>query len=138
MRRLSNTFLTVNKVLAIILMISWFLLAIVFFVMSSMGEFIKEGIESGAIDTDAKDPETAVAIAQGIFIALGVTFVLFGIAAIPSMVLSSKARNSKSIGLFIAVIILSAVSFTEFGIAGGILGIVATKREARSNIIDAQ
>lgn len=141
-RRLSNTFLTVNMVMAFVFIGLWTLLGIMMFVMASMNDFIREGIQNGTIHTDAQDPELALEIAKTVLISIGVMFVVFALLAIPSAIVSAKARNSKSTGIFIAAIILSIVSFTEFGIAGGALGIVSAKREERNdrrnNIVDAQ
>lgn len=140
MRRLSNIFLKINMIMGFVFIGLWTLLAVIFFVVAGLSGYIPEAAnaaqQGGA--TVHGDPEYAAIVLRTVFIVIGVFFILFALFAIPSAVLSSKARNSTSKGTFIAVIILSALSLTEFGIAGGIIGIIATNKEAKSNIIDAK
>ncbi len=138
MRKLSNTFLTVNMIFGFVFLALFVGLAMMMFVFASLKDVIMEGIQNGSIHTNADDPETALLIAQSVLISVGVTFLIFGMLCLPSAIVSASARNSKSKGKFIAAIALSALSLTYFGIAGGVLGILAINRENRSNIIDAQ
>lgn len=138
MRKLSNTFLTVNMIFGFVFLALFVGLATMMFVFASLKDVIMEGIQNGSIRTNSDDPETALLIAQSVLIIVGVTFLIFGILCLPSAIVSASARNSKSKGKFIAAIVLSAVSLTYFGVAGGVLGILAINRENRSNIIDAQ
>lgn len=139
MRRLSNGFLTASMIFSIVLLCTWLLVGIIMFVLAGLNDVISQGIQEGWIKVgETSDPELALAIARGILIGLGVTFIIFGIIDIPAIIVSAKARNSKNKGTHIAAIILSACNFTYFGIAGGILGILATNRENQSNVIDAQ
>ncbi len=138
MRRLSNTFLTINMILGFVFLALFLGLGVMMFVFASLKDLIMEGIQNGSIQTSSSDPEVALTIAQGVLIGTGVMFVIFGLLCLPSAIVSASARNSKNKGTFIAAIILSAISFTYFGVAGGITGILATNRENRSNIIDAQ
>ena len=138
MRKLSNTFLTVNMIFGFVFLALFVGLAMMMFVFASLKDVIMEGIQNGSIHTNADDPETALLIAQSVLISVGVTFLIFGMLCLPSAIVSASARNSKSKGKFIAAIALSALSLTYFGVAGGVLGILAINRENRSNIIDAQ
>ena len=138
MRKLSNTFLTVNMIFGFVFLALFVGLAMMMFVFASLKDVIMEGIQNGSIHTNSDDPETALLIAQSVLISVGVTFLIFGMLCLPSAIVSASARNSKSKGKFIAAIVLSALSLTYFGIAGGVLGILAINRENRSNIIDAQ
>ena len=139
MRRLSNAFLTTSMIFSIVLLATWVLVGIIMFVLAGLNDVIMQGIQDGWIHVgETSDPELALAIARGILIGLGVTFIIFGLFDIPAIIVCGKARNAKSKGIHIAAIILSACNFTYFGIAGGVLGILATNREARSNIVDAQ
>ncbi|MBO6261530.1 MAG: hypothetical protein J6N95_02875 [Bacilli bacterium] len=138
MRKLSNTFLTVNMIFGFVFLALFVGLAMMMFVFASLKDVIMEGIQNGSIRTNSDDPETALLIAQSVLISVGVTFLIFGMLCLPSAIVSASARNSKSKGKFIAAIVLSAISLTYFGVAGGVLGILAINRENRSNIIDAQ
>lgn len=138
MRKLSNTFLTVNMIFGFVFLALFVGLAMMMFVFASLKDVIMEGIQNGSIHTNSDDPETALLIAQSVLISVGVTFLIFGMLCLPSAIVSASARNSKSKGKFIAAIVLSALSLTYFGVAGGVIGILAINRENRSNIIDAQ
>lgn len=138
MRKLSNTFLTINMIFGFVFLALFVGLAMMMFVFASLKDVIMEGIQNGSIRTNSDDPETALLIAQSVLISVGVTFLIFGMLCLPSAIVSASARNSKSKGKFIAAIVLSAISLTYFGVAGGVLGILAINRENRSNIIDAQ
>ena len=138
MRKLSNTFLTVNMIFGFVFLALFVGLAMMMFVFASLKDVIMEGIQNGSIRTNSDDPETALLIAQSVLISVGVTLLIFGMLCLPSAIVSASARNSRSKGKFIAAIVLSAISLTYFGVAGGVLGILAINRENRSNIIDAQ
>ena len=138
MRKLSNTFLTVNMIFGFVFLALFVGSAIMMFVFASFKDLIMEGIQNGTIHTNSDDPEIALSIAQGVLIGVGVMLLIFGILCLPSAIVSASARNSKSKGKFITAIVLSALSFTYFGVAGGVLGILAINRDHRSNIIDAQ
>ena len=139
MRRLSNAFLTTSMIFSIVLLATWVLVGIIMFVLAGLNDVIAQGIQEGWIKVgETSDPELALAIARGILIGLGVTFIIFGLFDIPAIVVCAKARNNKSKGIHIAAIVLTALNFTYFGIAGGVLGILATNRESQSNVVDAQ
>lgn len=140
MRRLSNVFLKVGMIVSIICIASWFIAATVMFVLASpaVTEFVEEGIRNGDINTSAETVEGGVAVFKGVMIGLGVTFTLLGALSIPAAITCAKARNSSDSSTLIAAIVFSALNLTEFGIAGGVLGLIARKKEARSKIVDAQ
>ncbi len=61
--------------------------------------------------------------------------------AIISGVYSNKASNQEKNALILAIV-FSALSGTEFGVAGGIIGLITNARQARqdriNNIVDNQ
>lgn len=131
MRNLSKTFLKVNAVLSYVFAGLFALGAIIFFITGSplISDLIAEKSEEGA---------TAYAISMyvsgGIFLGLTVLAILSG-------VYSGKASNQEKNALILAIV-FSALSGTEFGVAGGIIGLIANYRQARqdriNNIVDNQ
>ena len=105
--------------------------AIIFFITGSplISDLIAEKSEEGA---------AAYAISMytsgGIFIGLTVMAILSG-------VFSNKASSQEKNALIMAIV-FSALSGTEFGVAGGIIGLIANYRQARqdriNNIVDNQ
>ena len=131
MRNLSKTFLKVNAVLSYVFAGLFALGAIIFFITGSplISDLIAEKSEAGA---------TAYAISMyvsgGIFLGLTVMAIISG-------VYSNKASNQEKNTLILAIV-FSALSGTEFGVAGGIIGLIANARQARqdriNNIVDNQ
>ena len=131
MRNLSKTFLRVNAVLSYVFAGLFALGAIIFFITGSplISDLIAEKSEEGA---------TAYAISMnvsgGIFIGLTVMAILSG-------VFSNKASSQEKNALIMAIV-FSALSGTEFGVAGGIIGLIANYKQARqdriNNIVDNQ
>ena len=131
MRRLSQTFLRVNAVLSYVFAGLFALAAIIFFVVGSplisdlIAEESREGAAAYAISMN---------ISGGIFLALTAMAILSG-------VFSGKARSQEKNALIMAIV-FSALSGTEFGVAGGIIGLIANARQARqdriNNIVDNQ
>ena len=131
MRNLSKTFLRVNAVLSYVFAGLFALAAIIFFVVGSplISDLIAEKSEEGA---------AAYAISMytsgGIFIGLTVMAILSG-------VFSNKASSQEKNALIMAIV-FSALSGTEFGVAGGIIGLIANYKQVRqdriNNIVDNQ
>ena len=131
MRRLSQTFLRVNAVLSYVFAGLFALAAIIFFVVGSplisdlIAEESREGAAAYAISMN---------ISGGIFLALTAMAILSG-------VFSGKARSQEKNALIMAIV-FSALSGTEFGVAGGIIGLIANAKQARqdriNNIVDNQ
>ena len=131
MRRLSQTFLRVNAVLSYVFAGLFALAAIIFFVVGSplisdlIAEESREGAAAYAISMN---------ISGGIFLALTAMAILSG-------VFSGKARSQEKNALIMAIV-FSALSGTEFGVAGGSIGLIANAKQARqdriNNIVDNQ
>ena len=131
MRNLSKTFLRVNAVLSYVFAGLFALAAIIFFVVGSP-------LISDLIAEESREGATAYAISMnvsgGIFIGLTVMAILSG-------VFSNKASSQEKNALIMAIV-FSALSGTEFGVAGGIIGLIANYKQARqdriNNIVDNQ
>ena len=131
MRNLSKTFLRVNAVLSYVFAGLFALAAIIFFIAGSplISNQIAEQNEGAAI-----------AYATSMIIS-GVVFLVLTVMAILSGVFSNKAGSQIKNDLIFAIV-FSALSGTEFGVAGGIIGLIANAKQARkdriNNIVDAQ
>ena len=131
MRNLSKTFLRVNAVLSYVFAGLFALGAIIFFITGSP-------LISDLIAEESREGAAAYAISMnvggGIFIGLTVMAILSG-------VFSNKASSQEKNALIMAIV-FSALSGTEFGVAGGIIGLIANYRQARqdriNNIVDNQ
>ncbi len=131
MRNLSKTFLRVNAVLSYVFAGLFALGAIIFFVVGSP-------LVSDAIARESEAGATAYAISMytsgGVFLGLTVMAILSG-------VFSNKASSQEKNDLILAIV-FSALSGTEFGVAGGIIGLIANYRQARqdriNNVVDNQ
>ena len=131
MRNLSKTFLKVNAVLSYVFAGLFALGAVIFFITGSplisdlIAEESREGAAAYAISMN---------VSGGIFLGLTVMAILSG-------VFSNKASNQEKNALIMAIV-FSALSGTEFGVAGGIIGLIANYRQARqdriNNIVDNQ
>ena len=131
MRNLSKTFLRVNAVLSYVFAGLFALGAIIFFITGSplISDLIAEKSEEGAAAY-----AISMNVSGGIFIGLTVMAILSG-------VFSNKASSQEKNALIMAIV-FSALSGTEFGVAGGIIGLIANYKQARqdriNNIVDNQ
>ena len=117
MRRLSNVFLTISAVMSFIFLAGFAIAAIVMFASAGLGGLVaEEGGEAAGI-----------AYAAGM-ITGGVVLLMFAVMALLSGIFAVKAKKNASKGALILAIVFSALSCTEFGIAGGILGLIANAR----------
>jgi len=131
MRRLSGTFLRVNTVLSYIFAGLFGLAAIIFFIVGS--PLISDAI--------AQESEAAAVAYTTSMMTSGVIFLVLTVMAILSGVFSGKAASQTKNDLIMAIV-FSALSGTEFGVAGGIIGLIANAKQARqdkiNNIVDNQ
>lgn len=131
MRNLSKTFLRVNAVLSYVFAGLFALGAIIFFITGSplISDLIAEKSEEGAAAY-----AISMNVSGGIFLGLTVMAILSG-------VYSNKASNQEKNALILAIV-FSALSGTEFGVAGGIIGLITNAKQARqdriNNIVDNQ
>ena len=125
MRNLSKTFLRVNAVLSYVFAGLFALGAIIFFIVGSplISDQIAEQNEGAAIAY-----ATSMTISGVVFLALTVMAILSG-------VFSNKAGSQIKNDLILAIV-FSALSGTEFGVAGGIIGLIANAKQARKDRIN--
>ena len=140
MRKVSRILLLVGGILAIVTAASLLVTAIILFASGSplLTQFLEPILKEQGID----DPEKITLAIQAASIAMGVFFLLMAICGVPAAVVNFAARKNQSKGLLIACIILNYLSGSYFGIAGGIVGLIANAREKKqvqnSNVVDAQ
>ena len=137
MRRLSNTFLVIGAVFSFVYAGIFLISAIVCFALCNPGflGMIQEALKEHV------SPEAADGIMIGMtagFITAGVCFLFIGGLGIPSGIVALKAKKNPTTGLLVANIVLSALSCTEFNMAGGILGLIRNARERRNERRAAQ
>ena len=125
MRNLSKTFLKVNAVLSYVFAGLFALGAVIFFITGSplISDLIAEESRGGAAAY-----AISMNVSGGIFLGLTVMAILSG-------VFSNKASNQEKNALIMAIV-FSALSGTEFGVAGGIIGLIANYKQARQDRIN--
>jgi len=108
----------VSGILSIFASVTFAILSICFIAFSNNEEAMQELADES---TDGVTPEAF----QAVFLALGVMFVVFLIAAIINIILSFKGRNSDSKGVMIANIVFGAISGIVINIVAAIFGLIA-------------
>ena len=137
MRKVSQILLLVGGILAIVCAVSLFTTAIVLFAGGS--PLLKQVLEPILKEQGINEPEKITLAIQAASITMGVFFLLMALCGIPAAVVSFAARKNQSKGLLIACIVLNYFSGSYFGIAGGIVGLIANSRENKQQkVIDAK
>ena len=140
MRKVSRILLLVGGILAIVTAVSLFITAIVLFVGGS--PVLNQILEPIFKEQGIEDPEKLTLAIQAASITMGVFFLLMALCGVPAAVISFVARKKQSKGFLIACIVLISFSGGYFGIAGGIVGLIANSRENKqaknSQVIDAK
>lgn len=140
MRKVSRILLLVGGILAIVTAVSLLITAIILFASGSplLTQFLEPLLKEQGID----DPEKITLTIQIASITMGVFFVFMALCGVPAAIVNFVGRKKQSKGLLIACIILNYFSGSYFGIAGGIVGLIANAREKKqaenSNVVDAQ
>ena len=130
MKRASNRFFTVAIVFDYIFFILFLALAVFFILLGTplCKEWVVEFVENeGTYKYFYSDP---VLFFQIVFVSVGVVIAIFSPVPLVAAILTPKAKkDGAKRGLFIALIILNAISGNGFGIAAGILGLIDCKRK---------
>ena len=140
MRKVSRILLLVGGILAIVTAVSLLITAIVLFVGGSplLTQFLEPLLKEQGID----DPEKITLAIQVATVTMGVFFLLMALCGVPAAIVNFVGSKKQSKGLLIACIVLNYFSGSYFGIAGGIVGLIANAREKKqaqnSNVVDAQ
>ena len=141
MRKLSNTFLLVGGIISIVLAACLLLSAIIMFIGATpaCGDLLAKLVDKIPNKGDASTEDIVKAI-QLAFVVSGVFCIFMGALAIPSIVVSFKARQNPTANLLICNIVFGLLCGSEFNAAGGILGLIRNKREERNKnrVVDAQ
>ena len=136
MRKVSQILLLVGGILAIVCAVSLLVTSIILFAGSPIAKQVLEPIFEQQGITDPEKITLAIQIAS---ITMGVFFLIMALCGVPAAVVSFAARKKQSKGLLIACIILNWLSGSYFGIAGGIVGLIANSKESKQQkVIDAK
>ena len=131
MRKTANIFLKVGMILSIVCIALFVVCALAFFVMAPFSaRFVELAAESGA--SSSAGTAMSAAMLVGIFVGSGVAMLFCIPLYAVCIVLARKARSEGSKGLYLANIILGAISGSEFNLAGGILGLISVAKENRA------
>ena len=138
MKKASQIILLIGGIFAIIGIVSYFLAAIFYVAIGSLGA----AIASGAIDTSDLPAQIVDIITRievtfgaslpyisGMLIGLGVLFIIFMAMCIPAAVLSFLARSKEKKALYITCIVFGVLSTTLLPTVGGVLGLIAKIKE---------
>lgn len=138
MRRLSNVFLLVGGICAIICAVCYFFIALTFFMagIPQIAEYIRIGLE----EAGAPNPDKIVLLIQAGSIALGVFMLILMGVCIPSAIFAFKAQRDPSKNLLVLNIVFGYLSGSTYNMVGGILGLIYNRKLERKNakVVDAQ
>ena len=131
MRRLSNVFLLVGGICAIICALTFFMAGI-----PQIAEYIRIGLE----EAGAPNPDKIVLLIQAGSIALGVFMLILMGVCIPSAIFAFKAQRDPSKNLLVLNIVFGYLSGSTYNMVGGILGLIYNRKLERKNakVVDAQ
>ena len=135
MRRLSNIFLLVGGICAILCAVAYFFTAIIFFMagIPAIADYIRTGLEYAGVP----EPDKIVTIIQACSIALGVFMLIMMGICIPSIVVAFKAQRKPEKKLLILNIVFGYLSGSTYNMVGGILGLIYNKKLERKQVREA-
>ena len=142
MKRLSRIFLTiagvfhiVNGATFLIVSVALTVFSIVAFVGGGIGlfQYFQEQIGEG---TGADIANGTVILIGVLYLFIATIFVGFGIVSFIASKVTFKARNIGEKANFVASIVFGAIFDVGFGIAGGILGIIAENKEKKEKPVE--
>lgn len=104
---------------------------------STIRNMLVEAMKDGSITFEGNDMpiETAVLVLQIMFIVLGFTLLLIGVACVINAVISVKTRNEPTSGRYIACIVTGALS-TDFSVIAAIFGLICLHKAERQNKLE--
>ena len=134
MRKVSNIMMLLNGIFSIIGCVTLVVMGIILILFGTpvFGDLLRQALEQyeGSMPADF-DPELFISILSVTFIVLGIIFILSVAPMIVLAILSFKARNNHSRGMLLAIIIMSAILDSAFGIVGGIFGLIANRKNQK-------
>lgn len=134
MKKLSRIFLTIAGVFHIVNGAAFLTCVVVYLVLGIValaggGLGIVQVIQEQAGDEAAYAGTISALVVGIVYLVLSVLFVGFGIVSFIGSKVTFKARNEGGKANFVAAIVFGALFDVSFGIAGGILGIIAANKE---------
>ena len=131
MRKVANIMMLLNGIFSIVGVVTVVACGIIFILMGTpvFTDLLQRIIS--LFETylpESISPEMIMIMMRTTFISSGVCMML---SCIPMGILANlsfKARDNHSRGLYLAVIIMSAILEIEFGIIGGIFGLIANRK----------
>ncbi|HHT67127.1 MAG TPA: hypothetical protein GX010_02745 [Erysipelotrichaceae bacterium] len=139
MNKLAKIFLTINGILGVFLCIALTITTATFFIFTlpAANDLIIAAAEEGLFDALAVETvEELLTVLRLIFSFFTFLFILLLAFAVVSTVVSFKAIDAKSKSLYIANIVFGALTSSGFGVAGGIIGLIALNKENNQNYVD--
>ena len=134
MRKVSNIMMLLNGINSIIGCATLVIMGIILILFGTpiFGDLLRQALEQhgGSMPADF-DPELFLSILSVTFIVVGINFILSVVPMIVLATLSFKARNNHSRGMLLAIIIMSAILDSAFGIVGGIFGLIANRKNQK-------
>lgn len=141
MRKVSNIMMLLNGIFSIIGCVTLVVMGIILILFGTpvFGDLVRQALEQyeGSMPADF-DPELFISILSVTFIVLGIIFILSVAPMIVLAILSFKARGNHSRGMLLAIIIMSAILDSAFGIVGGIFGLIANRKEPKVEVVEAK
>ena len=140
MRKVQNIMMLLNGIFSIIGCVTLVVMGVILILFGTpvFGNLVRQAIEQyGEVPADF-DVELFLTILSATFISTGVILILCVVPSIVLAVLSFKARDSHRRGMLLAVIIMSAILDSGFGIVGGIFGLIANRKEPKVEVVEAK
>lgn len=141
MRKVSNIMMLLNGINSIIGCVTLVVMGIILILFGTpvFGNLLRQALEQykGSMPADF-DPELFLSILSVTFIVVGISFILSVAPMIILAILSFKARGNHSRGMLLAIIIMSAILDSAFGIVGGIFGLIANRKEPKVEVVEAK
>ena len=139
MKRVANILLLVGGIIGIVLAVTYFVTAIVYFILSSpvFAETLIEGLRNGTITTDFKggDLAEAVVYVQAAFATVAIVFISLVPFTVASAIICFVGRKKQSMPLYIANIVFGVLGSTIVNTVAGVLGVIATAKERRDSLV---
>ena len=129
MRKTSRTFLTLGTVFGFIFGILFLILGAVFAVVGKMK--VDQNYIQAFQELIVKNFGGDIEKFRGAVFAYGIIFIIMGLCSIASGVLCIIAKPKPKMGNLIAVIVVTALGGSIFGLLGGIFGLIANAQENR-------
>lgn len=136
MKKTSFTFFKISAILSFVCLGIYIACGVIFIVLSSLKDFIIEGIEDGTIHTDIEfeTTEQLVTFVSIMFVLTGVMFLILAVLSLISAIAANKAKNNIGVKkVMITAIVFGAISGNYLSIPGGVLGLIYGSKHPEDN-----